>query len=429
VFLPFANLGLVIVDEEHEASYKQQEPAPRYNARSGAIVLANMFGAKTLLGTATPSLESYHNAKKGRYGYVQITQRYNDMQLPDIEVVDIKRLRKQKRMKGALSPVLADAMREALGRGEQVILFQNRRGYSNFVECRTCGWVPRCEHCDVSLTYHKGASRMSCHYCGAVYTLPERCPNCEEEKLVHMGAGTERVEDEVKDLFPEARVLRMDLDTTRTRTAYERIIDDFAEHRADVLVGTQMVTKGLDFDNVSIVGILDADTMLNIPDFRSYERAFHTLSQVAGRAGRKNYKGKVVLQSRSAESDIVAQVVSNDYWGMFSAQMEERKMFSYPPFCRLIYVYMRHRDNDVLEHLSADMARMLVGAFGQQRILGPAQPPVGRVQSMFIRKLIVKMEYGTSVQKVRDALVGIQRQVMSLPYSNGLVVYYDVDPV
>ena len=429
VFLPFKNLGLVIVDEEHESSYKQQEPAPRYNARSGALVLAQMYGAKTLLGTATPSFESYHNARKGRYGYVQLTQRYNDMQLPEIEVVDIKRLRKQKRMVGALSPVLVDAMREALERKEQIILFQNRRGYSNFVECRTCGWVPRCEHCDVSLTFHKGASRLSCHYCGSTYALPERCPNCEEEKLVHVGVGTERVEDQIKELFPDVRTLRMDLDTARTRAAYERIIDDFAEHRADVLIGTQMVTKGLDFDNVSIVGVLDADTMLNLPDFRSYERAFHTLSQVAGRAGRKNYKGRVVLQTRSAESDIIAQVVANDYWSMFVTQMEERKMFSYPPFCRLIYVYMRHRDNDTVEHLSADMARLLTGAFGHERILGPAQPPVSRVQSMFIRKIIIKMEYGTSVQKVREVLLSIQAQVMALPYANGLGIYYDVDPV
>lgn len=429
VFLPFSDLGLVIVDEEHEPSYKQQEPAPRYSARSGALVLAHMFGAKTLLGTATPSFESYHNARKGRYGYVQLTQRYKNMQLPDIEVVDIKRLRKQKRMKGTLSPRLKDVMGEALARGEQVILFQNRRGFSSFVECKTCGWVPRCEHCDVSLTYHKGGSRLSCHYCGATYALPERCPNCEEEKLVHMGAGTERVEDEVGELFPDAKTLRMDLDTTRTRSAYERIIDDFAEHKADVLIGTQMVTKGLDFDNVSVVGILDADTMLNLPDFRSYERAFNTLSQVAGRAGRKNYKGRVVLQTRSADSDIIAQVVANDYWAMFLAQMEERKMFSYPPFCRLIYVYMRHRDNDVLEHLATDMAQMLTAVFGEQRILGPAQPLVGRVQSMYIRKIIVKMEYGTSVGKVREALVDLQRRVMSLSYSNGLSVYFDVDPM
>lgn len=429
VFLPFSNLGLIIIDEEHEASYKQQDPAPRYNARSAAMVLARMYGAKTLLGTATPSFESYHNAQNGRYGYVSLTQRYNDMQLPEIEVVDIKRLRKQKRMVGALSPVLVDAMREALARKEQVILFQNRRGFSSFVECRTCGWVPRCEHCDVSLTYHKGASRLNCHYCGSTYPLPERCPNCEEEKLMHVGVGTERVEDQIKEVFPDVRTLRMDLDTARTRAAYERIIDDFAEHRADVLIGTQMVTKGLDFDNVSIVGVLDADTMLNLPDFRSYERAFHTLSQVAGRAGRKNYKGRVVLQTRSADSDIISQVVANDYTAMFSAQMEERKMFSYPPYCRLIYVYMRHRDNDVLEHLSLDMANALITVFGTERILGPAQPPVGRVQSMFIRKIIVKMEYGTSVQKVREALVCIRKRIQSLAYANGLTIYYDVDPV
>lgn len=428
VFLPFSNLGLVIVDEEHETSYKQQEPAPRYNARNAALVLARSFGAKTLLGTATPCFETYHNARKGRYGYVTLLQRYKNMQLPDIDVVDIKRLRKQKRMVGAFSPDLIDAMRGALERNEQIILFQNRRGYSNYVECKTCGWVPRCEHCDVSLTYHKVSGRLSCHYCGSTYSLTGKCPNCEEEKLVHVGMGTERIEDHLKEIFPEAKILRMDLDTARTRAAYERIISEFADHRADILVGTQMVTKGLDFDNVSIVGILDADTMLNIPDFRSYERAFHTLSQVAGRAGRKNHKGRVLLQTRSADSEIISQIVANDYWAMFSSQMVERQMFRYPPFNHLIYIYLRHRDNAVLDHLAADMTGFLHKAFGEERILGPAQPPVGRVQSLFIRKIIVKMELGASVLKVRETLYAIQHQVMALPYSNGLNIYYDVDP-
>ncbi len=429
VFLPYSNLGLVIVDEEHETSYKQQDPAPRYHARSAAIMLANMFGAKTLLGTATPSFESYHCARKGQYGYVQLTTRYADMKLPDIKIVDIKELRHQKRMQGAFSPELVDAIREALNRKEQVILFQNRRGYSNFVECRTCGWVPRCEHCDVSLTYHKRTGKLSCHYCGATYELPEKCPACEEKKLIYKGVGTERIEDSIKEMFPEAITLRMDLDTARTRSAYERIIDDFSAHRADILIGTQMVTKGLDFDNVSVVGVLDADTMLNYPDFRSYERAFHTLSQVAGRAGRKNHTGKVILQTCSADSEIIAQVVSNDYWTMFRTQMEERQMFHYPPFYRLIYVYLRHRDAVVLDHLAADMANLLHKAFGTERILGPAQPPVSRVHSLFIRQIIIKMEKGTSVQKVRDTLAVIHRQVLSLSYSNGLIIHYDVDPM
>lgn len=428
VFLPFQNLGLVIVDEEHETSYKQQDPAPRYHARSAAIMLARQYGAKTLLGTATPSLETFHHAQNGRYGYVPLMQRYNDMQLPDIELVDIKRLRHQKRMNGAFSPVLVDAIREALSRHEQVILFQNRRGYSPFIECRTCGWVPRCEHCDVSLTYHKGTGMLTCHYCGHTYALPPRCPNCEEADFSTVGIGTERVEDQIKELFPEASTLRLDLDTARTRAAYERIINDFASHESDILIGTQMVSKGLDFDNVSVVGVLDADTMLNQPDFRSYERTFHVLSQVAGRAGRKNHKGRVVLQTRSVDSDIIAQVVGNDYLSMFQAQMEERRIFRYPPFFRLIYVYLRHKDNRVLDSLSQTMASMLREVFGD-RILGPDSPPVGRVQSLFIRKIVIKIENGASVSKVRSVLCAVKQQMLHLPSSNGLNIHYDVDPV
>lgn len=428
VFLPFRNLGLVIVDEEHETSYKQQDPAPRYHARSAAIMLARQYGAKTLLGTATPSLETFHHAQNGRYGYVPLMQRYNDMQLPDIELVDIKRLRHQKRMNGAFSPVLVDAIREALSRHEQVILFQNRRGYSPFIECRTCGWVPRCEHCDVSLTYHKGTGMLTCHYCGHTYALPPRCPNCEEADFSTVGIGTERVEDQIKELFPEASTLRLDLDTARTRAAYERIINDFASHESDILIGTQMVSKGLDFDNVSVVGVLDADTMLNQPDFRSYERTFHVLSQVAGRAGRKNHKGRVVLQTRSVDSDIIAQVVGSDYLSMFQAQMEERRIFRYPPFFRLIYVYLRHKDNRVLDSLSQTMASMLREVFGD-RILGPDSPPVGRVQSLFIRKIVIKIENGASVSKVRSVLCAVRQQMLHLPSSNGLNIHYDVDPV
>ncbi|MBO5024800.1 MAG: primosomal protein N' [Bacteroidaceae bacterium] len=428
VFLPFRNLGLVIVDEEHETSYKQQDPAPRYHARSAAIMLARQYGAKTLLGTATPSLETFHHAQNGRYGYVPLMQRYNDMQLPDIELVDIKRLRHQKRMNGAFSPVLVDAIKEALSRHEQVILFQNRRGYSPFIECRTCGWVPRCEHCDVSLTYHKGTGMLTCHYCGHTYALPPRCPNCEEADFSTVGIGTERVEDQIKELFPEASTLRLDLDTARTRAAYERIINDFASHESDILIGTQMVSKGLDFDNVSVVGVLDADTMLNQPDFRSYERTFHVLSQVAGRAGRKKHKGRVVLQTRSVDSDIITQVVGNDYLSMFQAQMEERRIFRYPPFFRLIYVYLRHKDNRVLDSLSQTMASMLREVFGD-RILGPDSPPVGRVQSLFIRKIVIKIENGASVSKVRSVLCAVKQQMLHLPSSNGLNIHYDVDPV
>ena len=428
IFLPFKNLGLVVVDEEHETSYKQQDPAPRYHARNCAIVLADQFNAKVLLGTATPSLETYSMAKAGKYGYVRLSKRYMDMQLPDIELIDIKRLRFQKRMKGPFSSRLLDSIGESLANGEQVILFQNRRGYSNFIQCKTCGWVPRCEHCDVSLTYHKGHDQLVCHYCGKVYDLPSKCPNCEETNFVDVGIGTEKIESLVHKYFPDARTVRMDIDTAHTRAAYERIIQDFAQHKYDVLIGTQMITKGLDFDNVSVVGILDADTLLNIPDFRSHERAFHVLAQVAGRAGRKHRKGKVILQTRTIDSETIAFVASNDYESMYNMQMEERKLFHYPPYFRLINVYLRHRDSVRVDVLAADMARLLRQSFGE-RVLGPDKPPVSRVQSMFIRKLIIKIEKKSSVSKVRDILMAIQAQIMEQPSASGLQVYYDVDPM
>ena len=428
VFLPFQNLGLVIVDEEHEQSYKQQEPAPRYHARSAALILAKQFEAKTLLGTATPSFETYHAARTGRFGYVQLTERFKGMQLPTIQIVDIKTLRHQKRMLGAFSPTLVEEIRNALSRKEQVILFQNRRGFSNFIECKQCGWVPRCAHCDVSLTYHKKTNQLTCHYCGYTYRLPEVCPACEEKKFINKGAGTEKIEDQIRELFPEASVLRMDLDTTRARDSYEKIINDFADHKADILIGTQMVTKGLDFDSVSVVGILDADTMLNQPDFRAYERTFQTLSQVAGRAGRKNYAGKVILQTRSAESSLITQVTTNDFWGMFYEQMLQRQAFNYPPFFRLIYVYLKHRDGQLLDHLAVEMAERLRKVFGE-RILGPDAPPVSRVQSMFIRKIMIKVEHSASPNKVRDAIFDVQKQMLEQPVANSLNIYYDVDPL
>lgn len=428
LFLPFQHLGLVIVDEEHDTSYKQQEPAPRYHARGAAMMLARMAGAKTLLGTATPAFETYHFARKGRYGYVQLTQRYLGMQLPEIKVVDLKEQRKRKQMAGAFSMPLIEEIQAALARGEQVILFQNRRGFSHFIECRLCGWVPRCPHCDVSLTYHKNTQVLTCHYCGYTMRLPSKCPNCEEAHLADIGLGTEKVEEQIKTLFPQAATLRMDLDTVKTRAQCERVIHDFAAHKADILIGTQMVTKGLDFSNVSVVGILDANTMLNQPDFRSYERTFHLLAQVAGRAGRKNTAGRVVLQTRTADSEIIRQIAANDYWGMFYQQMTERSTFHYPPFVRLIYVYLRHRDNSLLEHLAEDMAERLRQALGA-RVLGPDCPPVSRIQSLYIRKIILKLEPSMSVDAVRRTLIGIQQQVTSQPIAKNLNVYYDVDPV
>lgn len=428
IFLPFQNLGLVIVDEEHEQSYKQQEPAPRYHARNAAIMLAHMFGAKTLLGTATPSFEVYHLARKERYGYVQLTQRYKDMQLPTIEVVDTRDAKRKRRMKGLFSHRLREVMTEALEKKEQIILFQNRRGFSNFIECKTCGWVPHCPHCDVTLTYHKKTSSLTCHYCGYTCRVPDKCPACEGDKFTDVGTGTEKVEEFIPTLFPGATTIRMDLDTARTRTQYEQIIDDFAQHKADILIGTQMVTKGLDFDNVSVVGILDADSMLNLPDFRSYERAFQTLSQVAGRAGRKNHAGRVILQTRSADSEIIRQITDNDYWQMFYTQMQERQLFRYPPFHRLIYVYLRHKDNDLLEHLAIEMGDRLRKVFGD-RVLGPERPVVGRIQSLHIRKLMIKIEHSASIDKVRQALIAIQQQMLAQPIAKSLNVYYDVDPL
>lgn len=437
VFLPFRNLGLVIVDEEHETSYKQQDPAPRYHARSAAVMLSRMFGAKTLMGTATPSIETFYLARNGRYGYVQLSERFGGVNMPDIEVVDTARLRFQHRMKGAFSPVLLEAIETALNHGEQIILFHNRRGYSHLLECKTCGWVPRCAHCDVSLTYHKGKvtdgnsllPRLTCHYCGKNYTLPVHCPACEGHEFVSKGNGTERVEDQISRFFPQARVLRMDTDTAHTKAAYEQIISDFSEHRYDILVGTQMVTKGLDFGGVTVVGILDADTMLNQPDFRSFERTFHMLTQVAGRAGRKDGKGRVILQTRSADSEIVSHVVKGDYNAMYEQQLEERRMFHYPPFHRIIYVYLKHTDSVRLEQISSEMSRLLVDAFGADRVLGPDRPPVSRIHSFYIRKFILKVEHNLSTALVRRQLCSIRVNILNAPATSGLTMYYDVDPV
>jgi len=428
VFLPFSRLGLVIVDEEHETSYKQQEPSPRYHARNAAIMLAQRLGAKTILGTATPCLETYQMAQKGKYGYVTLTTRYRNILLPEIQIVDIKRLKFQKRMKGVFSPLLIETIEGALERKEQVILFQNRRGYSNFIMCHTCGWVPKCEHCDVSLTYHKKSGRLVCHYCGQVYDLPQQCPSCEEKDFIDIGMGTEKVENQIRRFFPRATTVRMDIDTAHTRAAYEQIINDFSERKYDILIGTQMVTKGLDFDHVSVVGILDADTMLNVPDFRSHERTFHVLAQVAGRAGRKSRQGTVILQTRSADAETIKYVVDNDYEGMFKMQMEERKLFHYPPYYRLINVYLRHHDAARVEMMANDFARMLRTVFGE-RLLGPDRPAVARVSSMSIRKLMIKIEKTASPAKVRKVLFDMKSQIMQWPSANGLQIFFDVDPM
>ena len=455
VFLPFQRLGLVIVDEEHETSFKQQDPAPRYHARSVALVLARQFGAKTLLGTATPSAETYYNASphlhpvltrgessstppscEGRvqagggpkYGYVALTQRYQDIELPEIQIVDIKDLKRRKMMSGVFSPTLLVAMRQAFERHEQVILFQNRRGFAPMIECPTCGWVPHCTNCDVSLTYHKALNMLTCHYCGFTYRVPDRCPNCESEDLRGRGFGTEKIEDQLLELFPDIRVARMDLDSTRSRQAYERIINDFSNHRTDVLVGTQMVTKGLDFDNVSVVGILNADAMLNMPDFRAYELAFTMMAQVAGRAGRKHRRGLVLLQTKNPDHEIVRQLVANDVNGFYQNLMEERQAFRYPPFSRLVYVYLKHRDEQLLNTAAIEMASRLRQLFST-RVLGPDKPAVARVKTLFIRKIVLKLELSLNVVQVRQCLREVQRQLLADKRYNALQVYYDVDPL
>ena len=428
LFLPFQRLGLVIVDEEHETSFKQQDQAPRYHARSASIVLAQMYGAKTLLGSATPSMESYYNAKMGKYGFVQLLTRYQDIQLPEIQVVDVKDLRRRKMMKGILSPVLLSAMRQALERGEQVILFQNRRGFSSFVECKTCGWVPHCSHCDVSLTYHKRYNQLTCHYCGSVYQVPEVCPNCESKTISGRGIGTEKIEDELVELFPDVKVSRMDMDTTRSRNAYERIIDDFSEGKTQILVGTQMISKGLDFAKVSVVGILDADHMLNYPDFRAFEHAFMMMSQVSGRAGRKGRQGLVILQTRNPEQPVLDRVVHHDMEGMAQDIMEERSLFHYPPYYRLIYVYVRHRQEQTTEYAARELGTRLRALFGS-RVLGPDKPSVAKVKTLHIRKLVLKLENGIDLKKVRECLRDIQHLMSSDIRYNSLQIFYDVDPM
>ena len=423
VFLPFQRLGLVIVDEEHETSYKQQDPMPRYHARSAAI----MLGAKTLLGTATPALESYYNAKTGKYGLVELKERYQGIELPEIQVVDTRDLQHRKMMTGPFSPVLLKNVREALERGEQAILFQNRRGWAPMIECKQCGWVPRCEHCDVSLTLHRSMNQLTCHYCGMTYQVPAQCPACGSKELQGRGYGTEKIEDQIRDIFPDARVARMDLDTTRTRNAYERLITDFSAGRTNLLIGTQMISKGLDFDKVSVVGILNADGMLNQPDFRAYEHAFMMMAQVSGRAGRKGRRGLVILQTKSPEVPVIQQVVRNDYDAFYQNMTEERMAFHYPPYYRLIYVYLKHSKDDVVNTAGLEMGSRLRQWFGN-RVLGPDKPSVSRVKTLSIRKIVLKLEVGIDMPRVRQYLALAQQQMMQDKRYASLQVYYDVDP-
>ncbi len=428
VFLPFSNLGLIIVDEEHENTYKQQDPAPRYHARNAAIVLASMHRAKTLLGTATPSIETYYNALTNKYGLVELTQRYEGLQLPEILPVDTKELRRKKIMKSNFSPTLIEKINEALERKEQIILFQNRRGFAPMVECKMCAWVPKCKHCDVSLTYHKRLNQLTCHYCGYTYEIPRSCPACGHHSLEMRGFGTEKIEDEIKELFPDAGVARMDFDTTRSRKAYEQIIRDFENGKTNILIGTQMISKGLDFDNVSIVGILSADTMMNFPDFRSHERAYQLMTQVSGRAGRKNKRGLVILQSSEPGHPIIQQVLEGNYRAMYETQLAERHLFRYPPFFRLIYIYLKHKNESLLTEMAFEMGNRLRAIFGP-RVLGPDSPPVARIQTFYIRKIVLKIENQASLQLVKDHLQQIRSEMIENERFKSLLVYYDVDPM
>lgn len=427
LFLPFKKLGLVIVDEEHETSYKQQDPSPRYHARSAAIMLAGMCGAKTLLGTATPSMESYYNAQTGKYGLVELTTRYKDIELPEITVVDVKDLRHRRMMEGPFSPLLLREMQQALQRGKQVILFQNRRGYAPMVICKQCGWVPSCQHCDVSLTLHRNMNQLTCHYCGYTYQVPVECPACGCKDLQARGFGTEKIEAEVATLFPDARVARMDLDTTRTRNAYERIINDFAQGNTNILIGTQMVSKGLDFANVAVVGILSADAMLNIPDFRAYETAFMMMAQVSGRAGRKGERGHVVLQTMNPQLSVVQQVVRNDFQAFYQDVLQERQAFHYPPFTHLIYVYLKHVKEPVVDTAAIEMGSRLRQGF-QQRVLGPDKPGVAKVKTLHIRKIVLKVERMADYKTVRARLHQIVKSMMQDRRYASLQIYFDVDP-
>ena len=427
VFLPLCNLGLVIVDEEHETSYKQQEPAPRYHARSVAIMLAHWQGAKVLLGSATPSVESYHNARTGKYGLVRLTERYAGLQLPKITVIDLQRQYHRKEMYDHFSDPLVERIRQELDKQKQVILFQNRRGYAPLLQCVTCGKPPRCVNCDVPLTLHLQQHEMTCHYCGYHTPIPTVCPECGGALKVH-GFGTERLEEEISRLFPEARVLRMDLDTTRSKNAYRTIINAVANREVDILIGTQMVTKGLHFDDVSLVAVLNADPMLNQPDFRSYERAYQMLEQVAGRAGRKGQQGEVFIQTFEPQNAVLDYVRRHDYEGLYDSQIADRKQFGYPPFHRLIVLVLKHRNISRLEAASRVLQERLKQVFGS-RVSGIIVPSVPRVRNEYVREIRLRIEVSAGIGRAKALLREQIGYVQSLPDCKGTAIMADVDPM
>ena len=430
VFLPFSQLGLIIVDEEHEPSYKQQDPAPRYNGREVAIMLASRHSAKVLLGSATPSLESYYLAQQGRFGYVRLKERHAGVSLPKMSLISMREARKNQAMNGPFTPALIKSVNHTLLEGHQAILFQNRRGFSPTVECTVCGWTPKCPRCDVSLTFHKRTSRLSCHYCGYSQTWPSACPQCQHSSFAQQGYGTERIEEIISRLMPLAKPVRMDTDTTGSKSSYEKIIRDFDSKKSNVLIGTQMVSKGLDFGGVDTVGIMNADSLMNFPDFRSHERAFQLIEQVAGRAGRRaGQEGEVLIQCNEPRHPLLQQVIAHDYEAMAEMQLADRKKYFYPPFSRLIMIYMKGRYEDRLDALAARYATVLRKAFGD-RILGPEAPGIARIKNLYIRQIMLKIEREASTQMVRQYLNTIQNTMMQDDHEfSKIVFYYDVDPM
>ena len=428
LFLPFSQLGLVIVDEEHDTSYKQQDPAPRYNARDAAIMLASAHKAKVVLGSATPSIESYYNALTGKYGLAELHERHGQATMPEITIADTRRATKRKEMVSHFAPELVSAIDEALAAGEQVILFRNRRGFSPFLRCNECGWIPLCKSCSVSLTYHRGASKLRCHYCGYSIALPGNCGSCNADDLKTVGFGTEKVEEELKLVFPRAVIQRFDQDTTSRKNSHQKILSDFGNGKTDILVGTQMISKGLDFENLTVVGILHADSLLNYPDFRSYERSFQMMEQVSGRSGRREKKGRVIIQTADPRHPVIDMVLRHDYREMFDTQLAEREMFGYPPFTRLIRIFLKHRDEELLNKLASELAGDLRGFFGG-RVMGPEPPPVARMQSLHIMTLLVKIEKSKSLARAKRFIVEAAERIVPRQGSGTLRINIDVDPM
>jgi primosomal protein N' (replication factor Y) len=427
VFLPFSNLGLVIVDEEHDSSFKQYEPSPRYNGRDAALFLAHLHGAKTILGTATPSIESYYNCQEGKYALVEMTQRYRNMEMPEITVVNLREEVRWKKMKSHFTSVLVKQLEDALAKGEQAIIFQNRRGFSLRLECESCGWMPTCRNCDVTLVYHKQNQQLRCHYCGYTTFIPEKCPECKGTTLKMKGFGTEKVEEELAILFPDARIRRMDLDSTRTRNAHQKIINDLEERKIDILVGTQMVTKGLDFENVSTVSILNADSLLGFPDFRSAERSFQLMAQVSGRSGRKNKRGRVIIQTYNPRNPVILDVVNSDYKAMYEQQLLDRRKFKYPPYYRLVLVRLKHKDAAILNKASDVLAGRLRKVFGN-RILGPEYPLVSRIMTYYLKQIIIKIDRSASQTEMKKKLLAEISEFSKIKDFGALRMVIDVDP-